>query len=581
MNKMNKQFTPGTSIPKAIFGMLFTSLVLTGTAYAQVSVWASGCTEKIQRDKRSALPHDRVWDERTNTVSIAGVRGEHVPFQIIVTADQVNVSGITLEQTPLRDGVNTLSPENIHLYFEHLIKVYAPSGPHGEQGYWPDALVPLTRPFNIHSGHRGRPLELRHQPIWVDIMIPADQPAGIYEGTISVSSDEGDLGEVRINLTVWDIGMPADRHYPAIIWIGAHDIARVHNLDQDSPEFRELYFKYLELMLNHRVDPGHVLSSVLDGRLEDGNYILDWTDKRMETFLIDQGLQVFQLSAAPRGIPHESGEEPFSEPYKRHIRQYIKQVIEHAKNMGWYDRLAFLCPVDEPRTPDEYESVRRWSEVVQEVDPDIPFGITEQPLPENPEWGSFVGYANSWIVHGNYLARDEHVRTMAERQQAGEPVIWYISCDQLYPQPNYFIDHEAADLRMVPWITWRYDLGGILYWASTFWREVKDPWLDPVTWKRSECNAPLSGEGSFLYPGNLVETYTEQENVFGPVSSVRFELLREGLEELELMLMLKKSGGDADEIVESVCRGIRDFSRDPNAIDEAKEKIVKEILKHQ
>jgi hypothetical protein len=136
---------------------------------------------------------------------------------------------------------------------------------------------------------------------------------------------------------------------------------------------------------------------------------------------------------------------------------------------------------------------------------------------------------------------------------------------------------------MVPWITWRYDLGGILYWASTFWREVKDPWLDPVTWKRSECNAPLSGEGTLIYPGNLVERYTGQENVFGPVSSVRFELLREGLEELELMLMLKESGGESevDEIVESVCMGIRDFSRNPNAIDEAREKIIKEILKRK
>jgi hypothetical protein len=389
------------------------------------------------------------------------------------------------------------------------------------------------------------------------------------------------LGEVKIKLTIWDVTMPTERHYPAIVWIGSGDIARAHGLDQGSPEFLELYYKYLEFLLEHRIDPGHVMSMGLEGRIEDGNYILEWTDNRMEKFLVENGLSIFQISAAPRGIPHESGEQPFSEPYQRYIRQYITQVISYAKNRGWYDQLAFLCPVDEPRNPDEYEAVRRWASIVREVDPEITFSITEQPMTENPEWGSFVGHANSWIVHGNYLARDEHVQVIAERQQAGEQVIWYISCDQEYPQPNYFIDREAADLRMVPWITWRYDLGGILYWASTFWREVKDPWIDPVTWKRSECNAPLSGEGTLIYPGNLVEQYTGQENVFGPVSSVRFELLREGLEELELMLMLKKSGGESevDEIVESVCMGIRDFSRDPNAIDEAKEKIVIEILK--
>jgi len=580
---MNKQNVSGVSIPIVMLGMLITSMVFSGQVLAEVRIWAAGCTEKIQRDMRSELPHDRIWNEASSTVSISGVRGEHVPFQIIVTADQVNISGITLDKTALKNGENILSRENVHLFYEHQIKVYTPSGIHGKKGYWPDALVPLTRPFNIHSGERGSPPELRHQPIWVDIIVPGDQPPGTYEGSIRVSSDEGKLGEVNIKLTIWDVTMPVERHYPALIRIGASDVARSHDLDEESPEFQELYSRYLKLALNNRVDPRGLLSFGLEGRIENENYMLRWTDKRMEKFLFDMGLLKFQLSAAPPGIPRESGEEPFSIPYMRYIRQYIGQVITHARENGWYDKLTFLCPMDEPRTPDEYEAVRRWAGVVKEVDPDIQFMVTEQPLPQEPEWGSFVGHANSWCVHGNYLAREEHVKAISERQQASEQVIWYISCDQRYPQPNYFIDREAADLRMVSWITWRYDLGGILYWTSTFWREVRDPWLDPVTWKLSGCNDPLSGEGSLIYPGNLVERYTGQENVFGPVSSIRFELLREGLEELELMNMLKKSGGESevDKIVGSICQGIRDFTRDPNAIDEAKEKIIKEILIRQ
>ena len=71
--------------------------------------------------------------------------------------------------------------------------------------------------------------------------------------------------------------------------------------------------------------------------------------------------------------------------------------------------------------------------------------------------------------------------------------------------------------------------------------------------------------------------------MFGPVSSIRFELLREGLEEIELLYLLKESGGEsaANKIVGSICRDIQDFTRDPNAIDEAKEKIIHEILKRQ
>lgn len=578
---MSKRTVSVVSLPVSLFMMLILGTVFPNRVFADVRIWAAGCTEKIQYNTRSELQHDRIWNESTSTVSIAGVRGEHVPFQIIVTADHVNVSGITCEESALKSGANVLSTENIHLYYEHLIKVYTPSGIHGKKGYWPDALVPLTRPFDIRSGRWDNAPELRHQPVWVDIIIPADQASGTYKGTVMVSSDDGQIGELKIELTVWDITLPDERHFPALMRIGPGDVARAHGLDQESPEFRELYYKYLEHALKNRVDPRYLLSYGAEGRLENEKYILTWTDKKLEKFFVQNGLNLFQVSAAPPGIPRESGEDLFSAPYKNYIRQYIGQVITHAKENGWYDKLAFLCPVDEPRNAEEYEAVRRWAAIVREVDPDILFMVTEQPLSQNPEWGSFVGHANSWIVHGNYLADDTHTREITERREAGEKVIWYISCDQRYPQPNYFIDREAADPRMVSWITRRYELGGILYWTSTFWREVRDPWIDPVTWKLSGCNDPLSGEGSLIYPGNLAEGYTGQENVFGPVSSVRLELLREGLEELELMYMLEELGGgpEVDQIVGSICRGIRDFTRDPNTIDEAKEKIVKEILK--
>jgi len=562
---------------------LFFCLFLAGPGLADIRIWAAGCTEKIRRDSRSDLPHDQIWDESTKTVKIKGVRGEHVPFQIIVTADQVNVSGITFKKTALSMGTNVLPTENILFYFEHIVKVYTPSGDHGKKGYWPDALVPLTRPFDIRSGDRGRPPELRHQPIWTDIIIPTDQSPGTYEGVITIFSQEDQIGEVNIELTIWDVTMPSERHFPALMRIGSVDVARLHGLNEESPEFKALYYKYLEHSLNNRVDPRFLMSFGLEGRIEEGNYKLEWTDEGIENYFIEKGLLMFQIDAAPPDISEESGEEPFSETYKRHVIEYINQVITHARDKGWYEKLAFLCPVDEPRTAGEYEAVRRWAELVKEVDPDVNFMVTEQPYPENPAWGNFVGLANYWIIHGNYLARDNHVQAVSERQQAGESVIWYISCDQRYPQPNYFIDREAADSRMVSWITWRYKLGGILYWTTTFWREVKDPWIDPVTWKISECNDPLSGEGSLIYPGNLAERYTGQENVFGPISSVRFELLREGFEELELIKLLTDSGGGtvADQIVESICKGIRDFTRDPNAIDEAKEKIIQEILKRK
>ncbi|UCE48103.1 MAG: DUF4091 domain-containing protein, partial [Phycisphaerales bacterium] len=212
------------------------------------------------------------------------------------------------------------------------------------------------------------------------------------------------------------------------------------------------------------------------------------------------------------------------------------------------------------------------------ADPKVAITVTEQPSPENPAWGTLVGHVNAWTVNGNYLFTEPEA--VAARARAGELITWYISCDQLYPQPNYYIDREAADPRMVGWITWHYKLDGILYWTSSFWEEVRNPWIDPITWKWYPCNSPAAGEGSLIYPGNLALRYSGQDNVAGPVGSIRLALLREGLEDLELLRLLGDLDGEeeADQMVASICRGIRDFPRNPNEIDIVREGIIEEIL---
>ena len=543
-----------------------------------VRVWAAGSTEKIQHASRSRLAHDGPWDEPGRKVRLEGVRGEHIPFQVIVTADRVDIGGITVKVSELRCGDVTLPSSGVKVYLQYFSKVYAPSGKNGRKGYWPDALVPLTRPFAIRSSRRDRGPVLRHQPLWVDLHVPEGQLPGIYKGRVTVSAGGQELGSLGVELKVWNVTLGKQRNFPVQFgFFYGREIARLHGVDQQSDEFRELFFEYLGYMLEHRVDPAFI-SIGLAGGLKDGKYVLDWTDPRMEKFLFERGQCRFLIGAGPPGLSREGLTK---EQYEEYVRQYLGQVIAHARQSGWYERLSFTGAVDEPQTRKEYDAVRYWADLVHSVDPRVPVAVTEQPIPDKAEWGTLVGYCSEWIVHGNMLDRNREA--IRQRQAAGERVSWYISCDQLYPQPNYYIDRSAADCRMISWITWRYRLGGMLYWATTLWREVRDPWADAVSWKRSHCNAPAAGEGMLLYPGNLVEKYTGQENVYGPVGSLRFALLREGLEELELLEQLSSLGGRdaADAIVASICRGVKDFSRDPNEIESARHRLIREIAARQ
>jgi hypothetical protein len=316
----------------------------------------------------------------------------------------------------------------------------------------------------------------------------------------------------------------------------------------------------------------------MKGRVENGKYLLEWPKPDLEKLFLDHGRVQFLISPVPRGIPGPGREQPFTAEYKRYILEHVEQVIKHAKNNGWYDQLVFLTPIDEPKTAEQYEAVRRWAAAIRAAEPNVRLTVTEQPSAENPAWGTLVGHVNAWTVNGNYLFHE--AEAVAAQKRAGELITWYISCDQLYPQPNYYIDREAADPRMVGWITWRYKLDGILYWTSSFWEEVRNPWIDPVTWKWYPCNSPAAGEGSLIYPGNLASHYSGQDNVDGPIGSLRLALLREGLEDLELLRLLADLGGEetADELAASICWDIRNFSRNPNEIDIVRESLIEEIV---
>jgi len=89
----------------------------------------------------------------------------------------------------------------------------------------------------------------------------------------------------------------------------------------------------------------------------------------------------------------------------------------------------------------------------------------------------------------------------------------------------------------------------------------------------------LNGEGSLIYPGSETTQYTGQANVDGPVSSIRFELLREGIEDYEYLWLLKSRGDAsfADDAAKSMVVDVRAFSRNPEELFALREKMARRI----
>ncbi|HLA38738.1 MAG TPA: DUF4091 domain-containing protein, partial [Candidatus Glassbacteria bacterium] len=298
---------------------------------------------------------------------------------------------------------------------------------------------------------------------------------------------------------------------------------------------------YFDFMLERGIQPW--LNPLIQPEYEEtaDGLKLSWPLPEQEKhYLSHPAYRRVTFPAAPRELENRSENEKFTPAFYRKIRDWVGGIWEHYRQNGWQDKLTFFGPVDEPNSKEAYLELIEWGKLVKLVSPEVGFQVTEQPLPQEPSWPSLASVATDWVVHGTAL---ESNRAELRRQiEAGHNACWYISCNQTWPMANYFIDEPGVDPRAVPWITYNYGLEGILYWAINFWTEVKSPWSDPVTWKSSECNAPLAGEGSLVYPGEEIESYCGQTNVQGPVSSLRLELLRKGMEDVEYIYLLAENG---------------------------------------
>ncbi len=550
----------------------------------KVEVWAVPSIQKV-RPEAPVEAENLVWDASAKTIQVAGARNEHVPFQLVIsTAPPANrylepADGFWVEVTELRSSENRIPPERIDLFFEHAVLCYGKSSPVGDTGFWPDALAPLTEPFGMRSAFRKA---VRNRAIWVDIHVPDGVPAGHYKGKILVSQDGRQLEELQLDLEVYDFSLPEETHMLAYIGVSGNWFSPAYSVEPGSNEARALLKKYYDFLYSHRMEPWFNRLLQPEVEVKGDEVELLFNDEVYQRYMVELKTKRVVLEAAPGELTNRQTFGELSAEAKARVRNYVKQVVAFFTQHSWAEKLVLNSPIDEPNTAEHYEETRMWADFVHDIAPDIPFLVTEAPVADRPEWGNLTGHANNFSVHGNRL-NDPAVRRAIDRERGrGGEITWYISCDQVYPQPNYFIDGPAIDPVMVPWITWRHSMDGILYWAVNFWRQTPNPWEDPVTYLSGflcSDGGILNGEGSLLYPGNHVKRYTGQQNVDGPVSSIRFELLREGIEDYEYLWLLKSLGEAdlADRFVSDLVVDVSAFSRNVPVHFEVRERIARKI----
>jgi len=229
--------------------------------------------------------------------------------------------------------------------------------------------------------------------------------------------------------------------------------------------------------------------------------------------------------------------------YKILFNSYCRQLQEHLRERGWLDE-AYIYWFDEP-APKDYAFVMNGFRKLIQAAPDLNRMLTEQIEPQ------LVGGPNIWCpVSPNYKPGPAR-----ERQELGEKIWWYICTGPKAPYCTLFIDHPGTELRVWLWQTWQRNIEGILIWQTNYWtssaaypdpKNPQNPYLDPMSWV-SGYSTPKgrkrpwgNGDGRFIYPPEAAaDAHPPAPVLDGPVDSIRWEMLRDGIEDYEYLTMLK------------------------------------------
>jgi hypothetical protein len=551
--------------------------------HGETAVWWCDATWKVPRHRPSPAGSGA-------EVRLSAAKNDREAVQIVVRPKQ-GLHGLTASAGPLvgRNGA-AIPAENIKVLRVNYHFVDHPTDGTGARDWWPDALPPLSGPIDVPAGE--------NQPLWVLVHVPKDAKAGDYTGTMSLKA-EGFSAKVPTKLHVWDFALPERNHLETAFGFNPHEVFRYHQAKTDADK-RKLLDRYFQSFAEHRIstydptplDPFHV-KFLPDAKPPRAEIDFAAFDRAMTAAVEKYHFTNFSLPihGMGGGTFHERYEpsiDKFGEKtpeYQAMFASQVREIEQHLREKGWL-KLAYVYWFDEP-DPKDYAFVRNGMERLKRYAPGIQRMLTEEP------GDALAGAVDIWCpVSFNYN------HDAAEKRRAcGDRFWWYVCCGPKAPFCTLFIDHPATELRVWHWQTWQRKIAGTLVWASNYWTseaaypdKAQNPYEDPMSYvsgystPKGTKNYWGNGDGRFIYPPEAaaVPGKSGPATVLeGPVSSIRWEMLREGVEDYEFLWLLrdllsKKRGGlTPDEVRQyesllevpvSITKDMTTFTTDPGPI---------------
>lgn len=507
------------------------------------AVWWCRAGHKIPRQR--GLPAGR-----SEAAELSAAKNDYEAMQLVVRAGDRPLVELTASAGPLAgpDGA-VIEARHVELSRVYYHYVDTPTDRTGVRDWWPDALPPLDTPIDVSAG--------QNQPVWVLVYVPEDAAAGEYSGTVTLKA-EGFSSEVPIRLRVWDFALPRRNNLETAFGLSLGTIAEYHRLKTEEDR-RQVWEKYLALMSRSRLSPYDPVPldpirvsfkpdaapprAEVDFEAFDREFarVIEkhhFTNYRLRVQGMGGG--TFHDRVEPSIGPYGAG----TPQYEATFADYVRQLQEHLREKGWLD-MAYIYWFDEP-APRDYEFVAEGMNRLNRYAPELPRMLTEEPGDN-----VLAGTVDIWCPVSYAYDAGEAAKCRAR----GERFWWYVCCGPKAPYCTLFIDHPATELRVWHWQTWQRDIVGTLVWSANYWTSsaaypdtAQNPYEDPMGWV-SGYSTPKgvkrpwgNGDGRFIYPplaAATPEIAGEGPVLDAPVSSIRLEMLREGVEDYEMLHLLR------------------------------------------
>jgi len=478
--------------------------------------------------------------------NLSAARNEHESFQVIVYPLNNSLSNVKWSLSPPRNRQGAEIPASVRLV--GYVDCKQPSYKVPFTGWWPDPLLDFVTSVDEVPSNEVLPL-------WVTVDVPEDAAPGEYEGKLTVSADGAEPESVDFRLRVWDFAIPRNTHLrTALSFRGLS--TKLY------PEERipALTRKYEDWMLReYHLNPGSIYNRQPP----------QWDVQRLRE-LMAEGLNAINLGYinAPRGADFNEA------AYWRSFEQRMQKIADYlpiVDEAGARDLCYIYCFDERPASELDvvFETARR----IHERFPDIEVMTTayDKTFGMERQNGRFV---DIWVPLTPHF--DDNAERIAEARRAGRDIWWYICIGPKHPYANWFVEWPAIEGRLLMGaMTAKYNPGGFLYYAVNRWPlndkvitgGPRTDW-NPASYKNN------NGDGSIMCAGPD-----------GPLATIRLENIRDGIEDYEYYLLLRKllqEKGQPESIGEvpaEVVDNLTNFTHDPAVVNAERERVAREIVR--